>query len=108
MKKFIDLLLEEAQRFLGQLPSRKQEDRTHQEMVLNQIQLALYKKAAVHIISRDKQITGDISSFDPQQERLIIKDFHKNMVSLLYLRDIQKVKLLPDEVRQAQKRAKKG
>lgn len=97
MKKFMTLLLEETKRFLGQqAPSTQQ---TEQEAdLINQIELSLYKQAAVHIICLDKSVTGKIASFDKEKNRLIIHHLQHNMVSILALRDIQRVRLLPDRL----------
>lgn len=95
MKKFISLLLEETKRFLGHMPSKTQDDHTHQNHLLNQIELALYKNSLVHIISSNQQVTGKITMYDQQQKRLIIRHLQNNMVSLMYLRDVQRISLLP-------------
>lgn len=97
MKKFMSLLLEETKRFLGQetTPIQQSEEKTD---LVNQIELALYKQAAVHIICRDKSVTGKIASFDQDKERLIIHHLQYNMTSILSLKDIQRIRFLPNRL----------
>ncbi|MBF0787623.1 MULTISPECIES: hypothetical protein [unclassified Streptococcus] len=103
MKKFLSILLYHLNVFLGnQQPhndTRENEDSPHLDM----IQLALYKKAAIHIIYADKSFTGEIVKFDPDENRMIVKNFKRNVTSIITLSDIQRISLVPDGIRQSQK-----
>ncbi|MGT2951512.1 hypothetical protein BU202_10055 [Streptococcus cuniculi] len=102
MKKFLSILLYHLNVFLGnQQPVRE----THDEEFapyLDMIELALYKKAAIHVIYAGKSFTGEIVKFDPDKDRMIVKNFKKNVTSIIPLSDIQRISLVPESVRKSQ------
>ena len=77
MKKFAQLLVDKLNLFLGNRVQKPVEDEElDQQLVLDRIQLALYKKAAVHVIySNQKSITGEIVKWDEGRRQLIVKNF---------------------------------
>ena len=105
MKKFVQVLLERLNQFLGNRVQKPVEDEElDQQLVLDRIQLALYKKAAVHVIySNQKSITGEIVKWDQDRQQLIVKNFSKNMSAIIRLRTIQKISLVPEGIRKSQK-----
>lgn len=105
MKKFIQLLQEQLNLFLGNTRRQPISEENHENAdILATIQLALYKKAAIHVIySRKKSITGEIAKWDDKRQQLIVKNFSKNLSAIIYLRDIEKISLVPDTITQSQK-----
>lgn len=104
MKKFTQLLVEKLNLFLGNTTRQSipEEDLSKQD-ILDSIQLALYKKAAVHVIySNQKSITGEIIKWDDKRQQLIVKNFAKNMSAIIRLRTIQKISLVPDSIKKSQ------
>ncbi|MTB64782.1 hypothetical protein GGG87_07215 [Streptococcus sp. zg-86] len=101
MKKFLAFLLYHLNVFLGnQQPY--QDLKEEYTPNLDMIQLALYKKAAIHVIYANKSFTGEIVAFDPDKNRMIVKNFKKNVTSIISLDDIQQISLVPDSVRKSQ------
>ncbi|MBY5033844.1 hypothetical protein K6V78_01945 [Streptococcus gallolyticus] len=106
MKKFIELLLDHAQVFLGTktAPVTISDEEEKQEKLLETIDLALYKQAAVHVIyGRQKSFTGEIVKFDKERKRLVMKNFSKNMGSIIHLEEIKRISLVPETIRKSQK-----
>ena len=105
MKKFVQVLLERLNQFLGNRVQKPVEDEElDQQLVLDRIQLALYKKAAVHVIySNQKSITGEIVKWDEGRRQLIVKNFSKNMSAIIRLHTIQKISLVPEGIRKSQR-----
>ena len=105
MKKFIQVLLERLNQFLGNKVQKPIEDEElDQQLVLDRIQLALYKKAAVHVIySNQNSITGEIAKWDEERRQLIVKNFSKNMSAIIRLHTIQKISLVPEGIRISQR-----
>lgn len=110
MKKFLEVLVEHVNHFVGIAASplapvtlKDQEEDTTDH--INTIQLALYKGSAVHVIYGNKSFTGDIVKFDEKRRRLVLKNFSKNMGSIIPIDDIKRVRLVPDTIRQSQKTA---
>lgn len=106
MKKFFHLLLQEAKRFLED--EKADEVATPEELAAQThkeaIQLALFKKAAIHVIySNQKSITGEIIKWDTCRQQLIVKNFKKNMSAIIRLRDIKRITLVPDTIKKSQK-----
>lgn len=105
MKKFTQLLIEKLNLFLGNtIPEPLSDEDLDLKSVMDKIQLALYKKAAVHVIYSDqKSITGEIIKWDEERQQLIVKNFSKNMSAIIRLRSIQKISLVPEGIRISQK-----
>lgn len=105
MKKFVQLLRDQLNLFLGNTMRHPAPENEHENAdILATIQLALYKKAAIHVIySRHKSITGEIAKWDDRRQQLVVKNFAKNLSAIIYLRDIQKISLVPDTITKSQK-----
>lgn len=105
MNKFTRLIVDKLNIFLGNtvVEHISDEEIIQAEMVDN-IQLALHKKAAVHVIySNQKSITGEIVKWDSRRQQLIVKNFSKNLTAIIRLRTIQKISLVPDSIKKSQK-----
>lgn len=103
MKKFLAILLYHLNVFLGNQPQKNDTQEEDDSPYLDMIQLALYKKAAIHVIYADKSFTGEIVTFAPDENRMIVKNFKRNVTSIITLSDIQRISLVPDGIRQSQK-----
>lgn len=103
MKKFIALLFYHLNVFLGNQPAPDKQELEETSPYLDIIQLALYKEAAVHVIYDGKSFTGDIVKFDPDKNRMIVKNFKRNVTSIISLEDIQRISLVPDSIQKSQK-----
>lgn len=108
MRRFLGLLLEHLSQFLGLSHTKPAPASPSQQetAILNTIQLALYKKAAVHVIYGNKSFTGDITKFDPVRQQLILKNFQKNITAILSLKEIQRIRLVPSSIQETQKQAR--
>lgn len=107
MKKFIQLLISQLNVFLGNTaPKTSEEDENEYAPIIDTIQLALYKKTAVHVIyANQKSITGTIVKWDAKRHRLIVENFSKSMSAMIQLHDIQKISFVPDAIKTSQKNA---
>lgn len=103
MKKFLSFLFYQLNIFLGNHQVHHDTKELEDFPYLDKIQLALYKKAAVHIIYANKSFTGEIIDFAPDKNRIIVKNFSRNITTIITLDAIQRVSLVPDSIRQSQK-----
>ncbi|MGT2711046.1 hypothetical protein [Streptococcus oriscaviae] len=103
MKEFLQVLLQHINRFLGNSQPDVSDKPDEKKDLLNTIQLALYKKAAVHVIYGNKSFTGDIVKWDDKRQQLILKNFKKSVTSIIRMRDIKRISLVPDSIRQSQR-----
>ncbi|HEM3592875.1 TPA: hypothetical protein U1C11_001890, partial [Streptococcus suis] len=76
------------------------------EEIKNNLELALYKKAAVHVIYGDRSFTGDIVKYDTDCQRIIMKNFKRQVTSIIKIEDIKKVTLVPDSIKTSQQQTK--
>ncbi|MGT2714991.1 hypothetical protein [Streptococcus respiraculi] len=102
MKKFLSILFYHLNVFLGNQPAQKELSDEEDSPYRDIIELALYKKAAIHVIYADKSFTGEIVTFDPDKNRMIVKNFKRNVTSIIPLSDIQRISLVPDNIRKSQ------
>ncbi|MGT2963707.1 hypothetical protein [Streptococcus acidominimus] len=102
MKKFLSILLYHLNVFLGNQQPHSTSQEEESTPYLDMIQLALYKKAAIHVIYADKSFTGEIVKFEPDRNRMIVKNFKRNVNSIIALDDIQRISLVPDSIRKSQ------
>ena len=68
------------------------------------IEQAIHKKTAVHVILAETSFTGDIVKYDKERQQLIIKNFQKSMSTIIRISDIKRIRLVPNTIREAQKR----
>lgn len=71
------------------------------------IELALYKNASIHVIYRNRSFTGDIVKYDTVRQRIIMKNFKRQVTSIIKLEDIQKITLVPESVKTSQQQENK-
>lgn len=102
MKKFLSALQHQITDFMN--GKKVDEDKIRLSTdVLRNIDLAMRKKAGVHVIFSDKSFTGDIVKFDQDRGQLIVKNFQKSMSTIIRVADIKRISLVPNEVRQSQR-----
>ncbi|NQG96953.1 hypothetical protein HO675_02390 [Streptococcus suis] len=104
MRNFLTVLSKHLYQFINQKGPHIEENPEELVTILDTIQLAVYKKAAIHVIYGQKSFTGEIVKWDPDKERLIMKNFQKNVSSLIQLRDIKRISLLPESIQETQKK----
>lgn len=101
MKKFLSAIGRQITDFINS--KKVDENAVHlSENVLRNIDLAMRKKAGVHVIFADKSFTGDIVKYDKERGQLIVKNFRKSMSTIIRLVDIKRISIVPDEVRKSQ------
>ncbi|HFI0938585.1 hypothetical protein [Streptococcus suis] len=106
MKRFLEVILEQVNIFLGNSKAPKTIEPDSKEDIKNNLELALYKKAAVHVIYGDRSFTGDIVKYDTDRQRIIIKNFKRQVTSIIKIEDIKKVTLVPDSIKTSQQQTK--
>ncbi|HEM5457771.1 TPA: hypothetical protein U1606_001267 [Streptococcus suis] len=104
MRKFLQVLFDHLASFVGNKPEQASLPEETDRDYLDTIQLALYKGSAVHVIYGNKSFTGDIVKLDEKRQRIILKNFKKNVTSIINFKDIQRVRLVPDGIKQSQTR----
>ncbi|HFH9842410.1 TPA: hypothetical protein ACGORE_000924 [Streptococcus suis] len=107
MKRFIEVILEHASIFLGNSRASKAIETDSKEEIKNNIELALYKNASIHVIYGNRSFTGDIVKYDTERQRIIMKNFKRQVTSIINLEDIQKITLVPESVKTSQQQEKK-
>ncbi len=103
MKKFFHIILDYLAHFVEDKPSQPLLSEEPDTSYLDTIQLALYKDSAIHVIYGNKSFTGDIVKLDEKRHRIILKNFKKNVTSIIDFKDIQRIKLVPDSIKQSQR-----
>ena len=71
--------------------------------LLHTILQAQKEHEAVHVIYLDKSFTGDIVKYDKEANKLILKNFQKNMSAIISISDIKRLTLVPKTVRDSQR-----
>ncbi|MGT2751101.1 hypothetical protein ACVRXF_09430 [Streptococcus orisasini] len=102
MKRFLQTILEHVREFIE--PTKKSPDivlKTNK--LLHTILQAQKKHQAVHVIYLDKSFTGDIVKYDKENNKLILKNFQKNMSAIISILDIKRLTVVPKTVRDSQK-----
>lgn len=92
---------------LGNSRASKAIEPDSKEEIKNNIELALYKNASIHVIYGNRSFTGDIVKYDTERQRIIMKNFKRQVTSIINLEDIQKITLVPESVKTSQQQEKK-
>ncbi|HEM3195106.1 hypothetical protein RFK58_01315 [Streptococcus suis] len=106
MKRFLEVIFEQFTIFLEHGKTPKSIEPDSKEEIKNNLELALYKKAAVHVIYGDRSFTGDIVKYDTDRQRIIMKNFKRQVTSIIKIEDIKKVTLVPDSIKTSQQQTK--
>lgn len=102
MKKFLEIVKDRANEFFNGKVSTPAP--IEDERITEIIQQALRKKQGVHVIFSNKSFTGDIVKFDQERRQLIVKNFKKSMSTIIRISEIQKISLVPNNIRIAQQK----
>ena len=101
MRQAFQLVLDKLHSFLNGNDDHPQiEDNSLTAM----IEQAIQKKTAVHVILAETSFTGDIVKYDKERQQLIVKNFQKSMSTIIRISDIKRIRLVPNTIREAQKR----
>ncbi|MDG3132185.1 hypothetical protein MKL26_03970 [Streptococcus suis] len=105
MKKFLEIILRYLDIFLNNHQATPSHEIDSMEEIKNQLELALYKKAAIHVIYGDcnRSFTGEIVKYDRKRQRLIMKQFKYQVTSIIQIKDIKRLTLIPDNITTSQK-----
>ncbi|MGC4386321.1 hypothetical protein ABXW34_10610 [Streptococcus suis] len=106
MKRFLAVIFEQITVFLEHGKAPKTIEPDSKEEIKNNLELALYKKAAIHVIYNDRSFTGDIVKYDKERQRIIMKNFKRRVTSIINIQDIKKITLVPESVKNSQKQTK--
>ena len=102
MRQAFQLVLDKLHSFLNGNDDHPQiEDNSLTAMIEQAIQK---KTTAVHIILAETSFTGDIVKYDKERQQLIVKNFQKSMSTIIRISDIKRIRLVPNAIREAQKR----
>lgn len=102
MKKFLEIVKDRANEFFNgkvSTPAPLEDER-----IIEIIQQALRIKQGVHVIFSNKSFTGDIVKYDQERRQLIVKNFKKSMSTIIRISEIQKISLVPNNIRIAQQK----
>lgn len=101
MKRFLKMLAARTNEFLT---DKKNEQISETDTsILSMLELAIQKKSGIHVIFQNKSFTGDIVKYDKNRQQLIVKNFNKSMSIIIRIPEIQRVRLVPKTVQEAQK-----
>ncbi|CRH92170.1 hypothetical protein [Streptococcus gallinaceus] len=106
MKKFIEPLLDQMKVFLGTktAPTPISDQEELEAVLLQTIETAIHQHTAVHVIyGQKKSFTGEIVKFDRERKHLVMKNFSKNMGSIIHLNEIKRISPVPEPIRKSQK-----
>lgn len=103
MKKFLEIILRYLDIFVNNHQATPSHEIDSMEEIKNQLELALYKKAAIHVIYGDRSFTGEIVKYDRKRQRLIMKQFKHQVTSIIQIKDIKRLTLIPDNITTSQK-----
>ena len=70
--------------------------------IITTIQEAQSKNLALHAIYNNTSFTGDLVRYDKEQGKIILKNFKKNISTIILLDDIDKLSLVPPTIRTSQ------
>ncbi|MDU4887312.1 MAG: hypothetical protein E6X42_01940 [Streptococcus parasanguinis] len=105
MKKFLEIVKDRANEFFNGKDGKVSTPAPlEDERIIDIIQQALRKKQGVHVIFSNKSFTGDIVKYDQERRQLIVKNFKKSMSTIIRISEIQKISLVPNNIRIAQQK----
>ena len=102
MKKFLEAIIQGASEFLGEKSPLK--TKADLPPILAMIDTAMNKQSGVHVIFQDKSFTGDIVKYDSERNQLILKNFRRNVSTIIRIDDIKRIRLVPKTISEAQKK----
>ncbi|AXQ79060.1 hypothetical protein DDV21_008160 [Streptococcus chenjunshii] len=101
MKKVLQLLKSYLYEFIE--PSSKPKEITLKaNQIAHTIKQAQKKHLALHAIYGDKSFAGDLVKYDKKEGKLILKNFSQNISTIISIKDIDRLSLVPKTVRYSQ------
>lgn len=107
MKGFLKMLAKKTGDYISGKEKEAENKDRDQESILSMIRVAIQKKSSIHIIFQDKSFTGDIIKLDQERQQLIVKNFRQNMSVIIRIKDIKRIRLVPQSISVAQRKGVK-
>lgn len=107
MKNLIRRLTKQAQTYLNFHAQSATDINLKNHKIITTIKQAQEEQLALHAIYQGKSFTGDLVKYDSENNKLILKNFQKNLSTIIAISDINRLILVPPTVRQSQKLDKK-
>ncbi|MCR8967198.1 hypothetical protein [Streptococcus zalophi] len=105
MIKIFKPIIEAIRDFIDPKEKPSLEDITKKQL-LDVIKQALDNDSSVHVIYQDKSFTGDIVRFEENSEKLIMKNFQRNLSAIIAISDIHKISIVPPSIKVSQNQLK--
>lgn len=102
MKRFLESIFDRINDFLVYRSQPKPMEPATREEIQEYLELAIQKKAAIHVIYGERSFTGDIVKYDKERQRLIMKNFKRRVTSIIRIDEIKKISLVPENIKKSQ------
>ncbi|HFR4576066.1 hypothetical protein HO447_01335 [Streptococcus suis] len=102
MKRFLESIFDRINDFLVYKSQPKPMEPATREEIQEYLELAIQKKAAIHVIYGERSFTGDIVKYDKERQRLIMKNFKHRVTSIIRIDEIKKISLVPENIKKSQ------
>lgn len=105
MIKIFKQIIEAFKDFIDPKEKPTLEEITKRQL-LNIIKQAIQNESSVHVIYQDKSFTGDILRYEKSSEKLVLKNFQRNISAIIAVDDIHKISIVPHSIKISQKLSK--
>ncbi|MGT2771511.1 hypothetical protein [Streptococcus marimammalium] len=105
MIKIFRPIIEAIKNFIDPKEKPSLEEITKKQL-LNIIKQAIENESSVHVIYQDKSFTGDILRYEETSEKLILKNFQRNISVIIAIADIHKISIVPHAIKVSQNQSK--
>lgn len=104
MKKTFSSLVDQLKSFVDSTPktAKTTPSTLKRNHLINQIQKASSEQLPIHVIYNQGSFTGDLIKYDKEQQKIILKNFNKDLSAIIALQDIDKITIVPNHLRQSQ------
>lgn len=105
MKKHFNLIMDRLRTFIDNEPAQPNPDKAAIKLakLLPILKEAQTRSSALHVIYGRKSFTGDLIKLDLDSQKIILKNFTKNISVIIALADIDKISLVPEAISHSQK-----
>ena len=105
MKKPLKFIVNQLKSFVDGQPKSQKPNHIHlkKNQLIGQIQKALVEQIALHVIYGKKSFTGELIKYDKASQKVILKNFQKNLSVMIDLDDIDKISPVPKTITYSQK-----
>ena len=101
MKNIIKQFKKQAQAYIDFRAPQTSEINLKANKIITIIKEAQNKHLALHAIYEDDSFTGDLVKYDAKNGKLILKNFQKNISTIIPIDDIKRLSLVPPTVRKS-------